>query len=117
MVAFAVGGLLGDTLLHLIPQTFMGKPHDDNIHFVMLDPKRNALLSLFIFLGFVTFVAMDKTMRILGGGGEAHSHSHSLGPDGHSHAGEERGGSIASGTDAGAATTQKKRKGKTDARR
>ncbi|RPA89816.1 Zinc/iron permease [Choiromyces venosus 120613-1] len=78
MVAFAVGGLLGDTLLHLIPQTFMGEPHGDGVHFVMLDPKRNALLGLFIFVGFVTFVAMDKTMRILGGGdGHSHSHSHS----------------------------------------
>lgn len=77
MVAFAVGGLLGDTLLHLIPQTFMGEPHGDGAHFVMLDPKRNALLGLFIFVGFVTFVAMDKTMRILGGGdGHSHSHSH-----------------------------------------
>src|SRR5205085_6976927 len=112
MVAFAVGGLLGDTLLHLIPQTFMGEPHDDNVHFVMLDPKRNALLGLFIFVGFVTFVAMDKTMRILGGG-EAHSHSHLHShDDGHAHAGE-RDGSLASGTDAGAAATPKKRKGKT----
>ncbi|CUS14100.1 unnamed protein product [Tuber aestivum] len=77
MVAFAVGGLLGDTLLHLIPQTFMGEPHGDEVNFVMLDPKRNALLGLFIFIGFVSFVAMDKTMRILGGGdGHSHSHSH-----------------------------------------
>lgn len=78
MVAFAVGGLLGDTLLHLIPQTFMGEPLDDNVHFVMLDPKRNALLGLFIFIGFVTFVAMDKTMRIFGAGHDhPHRHSHS----------------------------------------
>lgn len=85
MVAFAVGGLLGDTLLHLIPQTFMGEPHDDNVHFVMLDPKRNALLGLFIFIGFVTFVAMDKTMRIFGAG---HDHSH-----GHSHSAVEESAS------------------------
>lgn len=44
----------------------------------MLDPKRNALLGLFIFIGFVTFVAMDKTMRIFGAGhGDSHGHSHS----------------------------------------
>lgn len=58
----------------------MGEPHDDNVHFVMLDPKRNALLGLFIFIGFVTFVAMDKTMRIFGAGHDnshGHSHSHS----------------------------------------
>ena len=95
MVAFAVGGLLGDTLLHLIPQTFMGEPHGDGAHFVMLDPKRNALLGLFIFVGFVTFVAMDKTMRILGGGdGHSHSHSH------HTHEPSEDT-SASSSTDAG----------------
>lgn len=76
MVAFAVGGLLGDTLLHLIPQTFMGEPLDHNVHFVMLDPKRNTLLGLFIFIGFVTFVAMDKIMRIFGAGHDQHPHSH-----------------------------------------
>lgn len=76
MVAFAVGGLLGDTLLHLIPQTFLGEPHDADAHFVMLDANRNGVLGLFIFIGFATFVAMDKTLRILSGGGDAHGHSH-----------------------------------------
>jgi zinc transporter 7 len=94
MVAFAVGGLLGDTLLHLIPQTFMGEPHGDGVHFVMLDPKRNSLLGLFIFVGFVTFVAMDKTMRILGDGdGHSHSHSHT-----HSHSEDT---SVSSGANVG----------------
>lgn len=102
MVAFAVGGLLGDTLLHLIPQTFMGEPHDDNVHFVMLDPKRNALLGLFIFIGFVTFVAMDKTMRIFGAG---HAHSH-----GHSHGAME--GANASGVEVEVKGELKKRGGK-----
>ncbi|KAG0635594.1 ZIP zinc transporter-domain-containing protein [Tuber brumale] len=106
MVAFAVGGLLGDTLLHLIPQTFMGEPHGDGVHFVMLDPKRNALLGLFIFIGFVTFVAMDKTMRILGDGdGHSHSHSHT-----HSHSEDT---SASSGTDVGDKSGDiKNRKGK-----
>lgn len=53
----------------------MGEPLDDNVHFVMLDPKRNALLGLFIFIGFVTFVAMDKAMRIFGAGHD-HPHGH-----------------------------------------
>lgn len=44
MVAFAVGGLLGDTLLHLVPQTFMGEPHDEKAHFVLNDANRNAVL-------------------------------------------------------------------------
>jgi zinc transporter 7 len=82
MVAFAVGGLLGDTLLHLVPQSFMGEPHDNAAHFVLNDPNRNAVLGLFIFIGFATFVAMDKTLRIItaGGGsgsGRDHGHSHS----------------------------------------
>jgi zinc transporter 7 len=79
MVAFAVGGLLGDTLLHLVPQTFMGEPHDNRAHFIMNDGRRNAVLGLFIFIGFAVFVAMDKTLRILTGGtgGDGHSHSHS----------------------------------------
>ncbi|KAA8907550.1 ZIP zinc transporter [Sphaerosporella brunnea] len=96
MVAFAVGGLLGDTLLHLVPQTFMGEPHDEKAHFVLNDPNRNAVLGLFIFIGFATFVAMDKTLRILTAGtGEAggHGHSHS-----HSHAGSEGAGTGAEKT-------------------
>ncbi|CCX33147.1 Similar to Histidine-rich membrane protein KE4 homolog 1; acc. no. Q9XUC4 [Pyronema omphalodes CBS 100304] len=80
MVAFAIGGLLGDTLLHLIPQTFLGEPHDANAHFVLNDPNRNAVLGLFIFIGFATFVAMDKTLRIITGG-DGHSHSHSHGAE------------------------------------
>lgn len=91
MVAFAIGGLLGDTLLHLIPQTFMGEPHDNNAHFVLNDPERNAILGLFIFIGFLTFVIMDKTLRIITGGAghdhSAHSHSHS-----HSHSPSETSG-------------------------
>lgn len=98
MVAFAVGGLLGDTLLHLVPQTFLGEPHDAKAHFVLNDGNRNAVLGrylytyidvmggvdlivwvgLFIFIGFAAFVAMDKTLRIVtGGSGDSHSHSHS----------------------------------------
>lgn len=109
MVAFAVGGLLGDTLLHLIPQTFMGEPLDDNVHFVMLDPKRNALLGLFIFIGFVTFVAMDKTMRIFGAGHD-HSHGHS-----HSHGGVEESASASGMELKGGKGELKKRGGREEA--
>ncbi|KAF8545400.1 ZIP zinc transporter-domain-containing protein [Trichophaea hybrida] len=80
MVAFAVGGLLGDTLLHLVPQTFMGEPHDEKAHFVLNDANRNAVLGLFIFIGFATFVAMDKTLRIMTGGAGEHGHSDSHSP-------------------------------------
>jgi zinc transporter 7 len=39
-------------------------------------------LGLFIFIGFATFVAMDKTLRIItGGDGHSHSHSHGHGAE------------------------------------
>lgn len=79
MVAFAVGGLLGDTLFHLLPEIFLGEDSPDHVRFVMVEPNRNLLLGLGIMVGFFTFVAMDKTLRIATGG-EGHDHSH-----GHSH--------------------------------
>ena len=103
MVAFAVGGLLGDTLLHLVPQTFMGEPHDERAHFVMNDPRRNAVLGLFIFIGFATFVAMDKTLRIMTAGGGGYSHSH---PHPHS------SGATSSGVELTKSGDTKQRKGK-----
>lgn len=75
MVAFAVGGLLGDTLFHLLPEIFLGEGHDENARFVLVEPNRNLLLGLAILVGFVTFVAMDKGLRIATGGA-GHSHDH-----------------------------------------
>ncbi|KAF3932125.1 hypothetical protein ABW20_dc0107430 [Dactylellina cionopaga] len=77
MVAFAVGGLLGDVFFHLMPQTFMGEAHDGRVRFVMVEEKRNTLLGLAIMVGFVAFVVLDKGMRIAAGGEGGHSHSHS----------------------------------------
>lgn len=80
MVAFAVGGLLGDTLFHLLPEIFLGEDSPEHVRFVMVEPNRNLILGVGIMVGFFTFVAMDKTLRIATGG-EGHDHSH-----GHSHA-------------------------------
>ncbi|KAE8154857.1 ZIP zinc transporter-domain-containing protein [Aspergillus avenaceus] len=93
MVAFAVGGLLGDTLFHLLPEIFLGEDSPDHVRFVMVEPNRNLLLGLGIMVGFFTFVAMDKTLRIVTGG-EGHDHSH-----GHSHSSE-------TGTTTGVSTSQ-----------
>ena len=77
MVAFAVGGLLGDTLFHLLPEIFLGEDPHDTVRFVMLEPNRNLLLGVAIMVGFVTFVAMDKALRIAtGGSGHSHDHGH-----------------------------------------
>lgn len=81
MVAFAVGGLLGDTLFHLLPEIFLGEDEHDKVKFVMVEPNKNLLLGVAIMVGFVTFVAMDKSLRIATGGAGGHDHSHS-----HSHA-------------------------------
>lgn len=77
MVAFAVGGLLGDTLFHLLPEIFLGEDELDKVRFVMLEPNRNLLLGVGILVGLVTFMAMDKALRIATGGqGHAHEHEH-----------------------------------------
>ena len=80
MVAFAVGGLLGDTLFHLLPEIFLGEDEPGNVKFVMVEPNKNLLLGVAIMVGFITFVAMDKALRIATGGAGGHDHSH-----GHSH--------------------------------
>jgi solute carrier family 39 (zinc transporter), member 7 len=76
MVAFAVGGLLGDTLFHLLPEIFLGEDEHDKVKFVMVEPNRNLLLGVGIIVGLVTFMAMDKALRIATGG-EGHNHNHS----------------------------------------
>lgn len=78
MVAFAVGGLLGDTLFHLLPEIFLGEDTPSHVRFVMVEPNRNLLLGVAIMVGFVTFVAMDKGLRIATGG-EGHGHEHGNG--------------------------------------
>lgn len=75
MVAFAVGGLLGDTFFHLLPEIFLGEDESPTkIRLVALEPNRNLLLGVFIFIGLATFMAMDKALRIATGGGHSHSH-------------------------------------------
>ncbi|KAH8692613.1 ZIP zinc transporter [Talaromyces proteolyticus] len=84
MVAFAVGGLLGDTLFHLLPEIFLGEDSPEHARFVLVDNNKNLLLGLGIMVGFVTFVAMDKILRIATGGEGGHDHGHS-----HSHSAQE----------------------------
>lgn len=104
MVAFAVGGLLGDTLFHLLPEIFLGEDSPDHVSFVMVEPNKNLLLGLGIMVGFFTFVAMDKALRIATGG-EGHDHSHS-----HSH-GEATASSTGAKTNDKSSGELKKRKG------
>ena len=73
MVAFAVGGLLGDTIFHLLPEIYLGEASLDQARFVLVDTNKNLLLGIAIFVGFLTFTAMDKSLRIATGGG-GHDH-------------------------------------------
>jgi len=77
MVAFAVGGLLGDTLFHLLPEIFLGEAEPSHARFILVNPNKNILLGVAIMVGFLTFVAMDKGLRIATGGESSHDHSHS----------------------------------------
>ena len=78
IVAFAVGGLLGDTIFHLLPEIFLGEDSPERVKFVLIEPNRNLLLGVAILIGFVTFVAMDKGLRIASTtgtkGGDGHVH-------------------------------------------
>jgi solute carrier family 39 (zinc transporter), member 7 len=113
MVAFAVGGLLGDTLFHLLPEIFVGEDSPDSARFVLVEPNRNLLLGAAIMVGFLTFVAMDKGLRIVtGGAGHDHSHGH-----GHAHADHSESDTVAKSTSVeaqgskGAKSRSKKEKG------
>ncbi|KAG0302158.1 hypothetical protein BGZ98_007735 [Dissophora globulifera] len=78
LVAFAVGGLLGDVFLHLLPHSFLGEVHTGD--FVAANEKKNVAVGLSIFVGFFAFFCIDKIMRVVSGGEGGHSHSH-----GHEH--------------------------------
>jgi zinc transporter 7 len=85
LVSFAIGGLLGDVFLHLLPETFTGQSVDlvvGNDVYVLVDDRKNVVLGIGMFIGFLLFFMIDKSMRIMEGndGGEGHSHGHS-----HSH--------------------------------
>ncbi|CAI4039732.1 hypothetical protein SMKI_09G1400 [Saccharomyces mikatae IFO 1815] len=68
LVSFSLGTLLGDVLIHVIPESLSGV---DDV----------TVVGSAIFLGFICFLALDKTMRILSGsssdGSGTHSHLHS----------------------------------------
>jgi solute carrier family 39 (zinc transporter), member 7 len=107
MVAFAVGGLLGDTLFHLLPEIFLGEDSPEHVRFVLVEPNKNLLLGVAIIVGFVTFVAMDKSLRIATGGDGGHDHCH-----GHAHVdAAEAAGTSTALADSPAKSTRSRKQG------
>lgn len=64
MVPFALGGILGDVFLHVLPELYHeGDPVD---------------IGYGILYGFLSFMAIDKLLRVINmGSPNSHSHSHS----------------------------------------
>ncbi|KAF7722691.1 hypothetical protein EC973_002854 [Apophysomyces ossiformis] len=83
LVSFAVGGLLGDVFLHLLPHAFLGEHTEEHVK-VEVDNHKNVLIGLGIFGGLFFFFVMDKLMRVFNGGSGGHSHGHSHGHE-HKH--------------------------------
>ncbi|KAI9244762.1 Zinc/iron permease [Sporodiniella umbellata] len=86
LVSFAVGGLLGDVFLHLLPHAFLGESTEENT-VVVIDNQKNVLIGSGIFVGLFFFFFMDKMMRVFNGGsGHSHSHQEETKPTGSSSA-------------------------------
>ncbi|CAO1413636.1 unnamed protein product [Diamesa serratosioi] len=81
LLAFASGGLLGDAFLHLIPHAIT--PHDHSSHSHSHggghdEPHSHShdmWVGLWVLCGIITFLAVEKLVRILKGD-DHHGHSH-----------------------------------------
>ena len=86
LLGFAVGGLLGDVFLHLLPHAIQphshdhGHSHSHEVH----DHSRGLTVGLWVLAGIVIFFLIDKFVRSIN---SDHSHGHS---HGHSHAQKEK---------------------------
>jgi zinc transporter 7 len=85
LVSFAVGGLLGDVFLHLLPHSFLGENNDNEVHFVQVEEQKNVVIGLAIFVGLITFFVIDKLMRVANGGEGDHSNAHDVKEHKHEH--------------------------------
>ena len=99
---------MGDTLFHLLPEIFVGEDSPEHVTLVVADGNKNILLGIAIMVGFVSFVVLDKAIRIASGGDEGHGHSHGH-SHGHAHgkiegADKAAASAKASGSDSGAQT-------------
>lgn len=83
LLAFASGGLLGDAFLHLIPHAIHPHSHNDEEHHSHSHSHshedheqghtHDMSIGLYVLGGIITFLIVEKGVRLLKGG---HSHSH-----------------------------------------
>jgi zinc transporter 7 len=82
LVSFAVGSLLGDVFLHLLPHAFSPHTHDEEHHHHHHshehdhDHTQGIYIGLAVLAGFMAFFSVDRTMRLLGHEGHTHTHDH-----------------------------------------
>jgi len=83
LLSFAVGGLLGDVFLHLLPHS---RPHDDGHSHSHShdegghDHSADTIMGLWVLGGITTFFLIEKLVRSQATGhGHSHSHSHAHG--------------------------------------
>lgn len=69
LVAFAVGGLLGDVFLHLLPHAYQSFAESDSY-------TRDVVLGMSVFGGFFGFFCIDKLMRVWQSPSDHHHHHH-----------------------------------------
>ncbi|KAI8378919.1 ZIP zinc transporter-domain-containing protein [Blakeslea trispora] len=79
LVHFAVGSLLGDVFLHLLPHAFIQHDHGHHHptdHEESNETHRTVLIGLGLFAGIFLFYSVDKCMRVYLGKTEHHHHHH-----------------------------------------
>lgn len=89
LLAFASGGLLGDAFLHLIPHAVAPHSHTDSEHTHSHashaghdhshDHGHDMFIGLWVLAGIITFLTVEKIVRILKIGHDHHGHSHTGG--------------------------------------
>lgn len=97
VLSFASGGLLGDAFLHLIPHALMGQGHDSHGAVHGHDHGHghshghghghshggeggghDNKVGMWVLVGILLFLFVEKAVRLLNSGGHSHSHSHSV---------------------------------------